>query len=216
MTAHYEPDSYWEARGGEGYRAYVNSPEYAVYREEQARFFAALVAELHPRTLLDFGCGTGKLFPLWQDVPEVHGYDRSRSQLAVADGEARRLRPDRPYHLMCGIGSVRTRLPYDDSHFDLVVAAEVLLHVVPDEIGALVADLHRICRGTLAIVTAAPFDDPAPHNFNHDYDALLRRPPWRVASDHVRHAQRYIVARRSNPATVTTPERESAHAVVTP
>jgi len=233
MTTVYEPDAYWEARGGESYRAYVNSPEYAVYREEQARFFSRLVAELNPRTLLDFGCGTGKLFPFWSPVPEVHGYDRSRSQLAVAHQEALRICPGNPYSLMCGAAcgeplvpseaegsrtaAGRTRLPYDNEYFDLVVAAEVLLHVVPGEIAAMVAELHRVCRGTLAIVTAAPFDNPAPHNFNHDYLTLLQG--WfAVVDDHVQHAQRYLVGRRLDNAAPGTPAaagREKDHALVT-
>jgi SAM-dependent methyltransferase len=192
----YQPDEYWENRGGDAYRAYTESTGYRRYRDAQEGFFRTLIGELRPRRLLDFGCGTGKLFGLWTDVPEVHAYDRARSQIDIARREAVRIRPDNPYRVMHCLGTGRSETPYDDDDFDLVVAAEVLLHVLPNDIEPLMAELHRICRGHLAIVTAAPFDNAAPHCFNHDYTRLLQT-GFEIAEDQEQHAQRYLLARKS-------------------
>ena len=100
MSTAYDPDEYWQDRGGKSYREYVVSPDYEVYKEEQESFCRKLVAECKPERLLDFACGTGKLFPVWRDIPEVHGYDRAISQIEIARVEAGHIRPDDPYHLM--------------------------------------------------------------------------------------------------------------------
>lgn len=194
----YDPDTYWQTRGGEAYREYTLNPAYQIYREAQDAFIAGLVARVAPHSLLDFACGTGKLFPHWIDVPEVDAYDRALSQIEVARREAARVRPERPYRVMHCLTDSRTELPYDDGQFDLVVAAEVLLHVLPEDIGALLSELKRVCRGCLAIITAAPFDNPAAHCFNHDYTALLEG-HFLITDDFARHRQRYIVARPVRP-----------------
>ena len=188
----YDPDRYWQNRGGPSYREYTESSGYEQYRRAQWQFFSELVARLRPRRLLDFGCGTGKLFPLWVDVPEVHAYDRAQSQIDVAREEAMRVRPDSPYRVLHYVSGEPAEVPYDDDHFDLIVAAEVLLHVVPPDIGPLLDELRRICRGQLAVVTAAPFTNPAAHCFDHDYAALCAG-RFELADDHVVHHQRYLV-----------------------
>ena len=202
MTNHpdYQPDQYWEDRGGPAYKSYTESAPYAQYKDAQEAFFRRLLADVQPQRMLDFGCGSGKSFPLWADVPEVHGYDRSRSQIEVARTEARGLRSANPYQLMHCLTGERTEVPYDDGYFDLVAVIEVLLHVLPEEIDALMDELHRICRDYLVIVTAAPFDNPAAHNFNHDYPGLLKD-RFDIVDDHVVLQQRYIVARKLPVAT---------------
>ncbi|HUU44632.1 MAG TPA: class I SAM-dependent methyltransferase [Acidobacteriota bacterium] len=217
MKGTYDPDSYWDDRGGDSYQTYVESADYAVYRREQDRFFTDLIARLCPERLLDFACGTGKLFPIWKPVAEVHGYDRALSQVRVARREVARVRPENPYHILHYSTGSRTELPYDDDYFDLVVAAEVLLHVLPADIDAMVAELHRVCRGHLAVVTAAPFDNPAPHCFNHDYPLHLKG-LFEITDDHAVHRQRYIVGRRL-PAAAAPPiaaaSQEQTDALVT-
>jgi SAM-dependent methyltransferase len=214
----YDPDQYWEARGGESYRLYTDSPEYRRYREAQFAFFRELIAELKPERLLDFGCGSGKLFPLWTAVPEVHAYDRARSQIEIARAEAARVRPGHPYQIMHCLAGERAETPYDDDLFDLIVAAEVLLHVVPADADALVAELRRICRGRLALVVPAPFDNPAPHCFDHD-DVTLFENRFAITGDRCLHNQRYLTARKI-PADQAqhsmSQAKEAVHAVVSP
>lgn len=219
-TPTYDPDQYWEARGGSSYRAYTESPGYRRYREAQFDFFRRLIDELQPARLLDFGCGSGKLFPLWTGVPYVDAFDRARSQIEIARTEAVRLRATNPYRVMHCLTPERCETPYDDDYFDLVVAAEVLLHVVPADIGALVAELHRVCHGHLALIVPAPFDNPAPHCFDHDYAKLFQN-RFTITDDHCLHSQRYITAGKlsadhGDSHHSCTPAKEAAYAVVSP
>jgi ubiquinone/menaquinone biosynthesis C-methylase UbiE len=217
MTSTYDPDSYWQNRGGASYRDYVHSPGYAVYKEEQDDFCRRLVNDVKPERLLDFACGTGKLFPIWRDVPEVHGYDRALSQIEIARAEVSKIRPENPYLLMNVMTDTRTELPYDDDYFDLIVAAEVLLHVMPEDIEAMIGELCRVCRGTLAVITAAPFDNPAAHCFDHDYTRFLSR-RFTITDDHAVHRQRYIVGQKlmkqSGPEAGVVGAKEIADAVI--
>ncbi len=216
----YDPDQYWEARGGHSYLAYTESPAYRHYRDAQFEFFRKLIAELQPSRLLDFGCGSGKLFPLWTTVPHVDAYDRARSQIEIARAEALRVRAANPYRVMHCLTPGRAETPYDDDCFDLVVAAEVLLHVVPADIDALVAELHRVCHGHLALIVPAPFDNPAPHCFDHDYAKLFQN-RFTITDDHCLHGQRYITARTLSAGhrdsnRSSTPVKEASCAVVSP
>lgn len=191
----YNPDQYWENRGGPSYREYTESAGYAQYHDAQRAFFSALITRVRPQRLLDFGCGTGKLFPLWKDVPEVHAYDRSQSQIEESRRAASSLRPENPYRVLHYVAAERAEVPYDDDYFDLIVVAEVLLHVLPEDIGSLLDELRRICRGQLAIVTAAPFTNAAAHCFDHDYAALLLG-RFDILDDHSVLRQRYLVGRK--------------------
>lgn len=215
----YDPDSYWQSRGGEAYRQYTEGAAYAVYRQAQDEFFGRLIKDLRPRSLLDFACGSGKLFPHWRDVPEVDAYDRALSQIEVARKEAARVRPENPYRVMHCVTDSRTELPYDNAQFDLVIAAEVLLHVLPGDLQSLLAELRRVCGGALAIVTAAPFENPAPHCFNHDYTRAIDG-LFDIIEDHERHRQRYIVARpcrqEANTGHPRTAEGRLENAVLAP
>lgn len=205
----YDPDDYWENRGGPPYKAYTESPDYQIYRGAQAAFFEELLRRIRPQRLLDFGCGSGKSFPLWVDVPEVHAYDRARSQIEMARAEMLRVRPARPYTLMHCASDSRTEVPYEDDYFDMVAAVEVLLHVLPEELPELIDELNRICRGYLAVITAAPFDDPASHCFNHDYTAVLSG-RFDIVEDYNLHRQRYIVARKRPLATTDSQTAQQA------
>ncbi|MBI5868487.1 MAG: class I SAM-dependent methyltransferase [candidate division Zixibacteria bacterium] len=203
--AGYNPDQYWENRGGPSYREYTESAAYAQYHHAQHEFFTNLIAQLKPQCLLDFGCGTGKLFPIWTGVSEVHAYDRSQSQIEEARRAASRIRPENPYKVLHYVAPQRGEVPYDDDYFDLVVVAEVLLHVLPEDIGGLLDELRRICRGHLAVVTAAPFTNAAAHCFDHNYPALFMG-RFDLIDDHAVLRQRYLVGRKIGAASVSRPQ----------
>lgn len=198
----YNPDQYWTVRGGPDYMASIAVPEYREHEKAQEEFLREKVLSRNPDRLLDFGCGTGKLFHLWQTVPYPQGYDISPTMLAEARKTLKALYGEHvrdwqfPLHT-CGFS--RTKLPYTECSFDAVVACEVLAHVLPDEIEATVKALARILvpDGILAIVTAAPFQNGAAHNFNYDYEKILL-PHFVIEYDELREPYRHILAVRRN------------------
>jgi 2-polyprenyl-6-hydroxyphenyl methylase/3-demethylubiquinone-9 3-methyltransferase len=84
------------------------------------------------QSLLDLGCGGGLL------APHVHGYrhvgvDLSEAGLAVAE-----------QHGIEPVHADVTRLPFDDGVFDVVVAGEILEHVL--DLDATVSEALRVLR----------------------------------------------------------------------
>lgn len=67
-------------------------------------------------------------------------------------------------------------LQVPDEPYDLVVAAEYLMHVPPERIGETVALLKRLGRTVVSVdwdQPLAPGRVPAEHNFLHDYRRLF-------------------------------------------
>src|SRR5512139_3341278 len=159
----YKPDEYWLARGGDGYMQSIAVPEYREHLAWQKNFIREEVLSRNPHRLLDFGCGTGKLFELWYEfVQYPEGYDISPTMLATAQKRVSELwgQQVRDWQFplnTCGID--RTKLPYANQKFDAIVACEVLAHILPDELEPTTVELWRILKpgGVLALVVPMPF-----------------------------------------------------------
>jgi hypothetical protein len=82
-------------------------------------------------------------------------------------------------------------LPEPAEPYDLVVAAEFLMHVPPDAVAQAIAKLKRLGRVVLTVDWDVPFTDGraiAEHNFRHDYRRLYgagaRRIPLGASAEH--------------------------------
>ncbi|GAB2459541.1 class I SAM-dependent methyltransferase [Jatrophihabitans fulvus] len=105
--------------------------------------------------LLDVGCGAGRhtyqalrlgadVVALDRNTDDLRGIDEMVEAMAEA-GEIKR--PDGPVTL----DADALALPFDDGHFDRVVAAEILEHLPDDE--TAIAEIARVVRpgGTVAV-----------------------------------------------------------------
>jgi SAM-dependent methyltransferase len=90
------------------------------------------VAEVHPRRMLDAGCGTGEIAALVA-APEVVGIDRSPAAVEAA----------RARGLDARVADVKS-LPFRDGEFDVVLANWMLYHL-PDLDRGL-AEIARVLR----------------------------------------------------------------------
>jgi len=147
---------FWELRAHEIERRYGRSLADAGELEEA-------LAMRRPRSVLEVGCGAGRLMALYEraGVDRVVGVDISSRALAVA-------RRRHPGH--CFIRASAADLP-DFERFDLVVAFRAFQHVEPGQIEAVLDAMtaftdavfleeQRAGRGHLYL-------------FIHDYDVLL-------------------------------------------
>jgi SAM-dependent methyltransferase len=95
------------------------------------------VAALAPERMLDVGCGDGRLArEIKQVLPRVlvHGCDLSVAALNRAEGL------DHRYAVDLNVD----RLPEPDGSLDLVVASEVIEHLIDP--GRAIAEFHRVLR----------------------------------------------------------------------
>ena len=135
------------------------------------------MAGVKPERVLDIGCGSGRCFPLYQEmgVPEVVGQDIAASALAICKKRYAGL----PYRMICcGIND----LTCEENYFDLIISTRVLAAVPPSDIAGTLATLCRIGRTIyLNEMTETDFGGPSTYWFKHDYDAHMRTYNFMVA-----------------------------------
>lgn len=137
----------------------------------------ALAAGLHPRRVLDLGCGGGHAsYAIAAAVPvEVVAYDLSEEMLDVVRAEAAKRGLDK---LVTRQGSVH-KLPFKDAAFDLVASRYSAHHWM--DMQASVAEMARVLApgGTLVIIDVIAPETPL-------YDTALQTIELLRDASHVR------------------------------
>lgn len=157
----FDADAYWRADQGVVPAVAESSPAFDLLRD-------VLPTLGHVESVLDVGCGQGRIAELLLGViptAEYVGIDISPAQVAAT----KLVRPDGAVYL--------SRLQdFDDSAgFDLVIASEVLMHVLPAEIQSACDKLKSLARKWVVTVDwTEPVKGPiADWNWRHDYRALV-------------------------------------------
>jgi SAM-dependent methyltransferase len=124
-----------------------SSPEPDHRNEEQEAFLQGFFLGMPPIRVLDFGCGFGRDLRNLATIPwlDLHGCDISHKRVDVARSESGLPEPDRRIQQI----EAHARLPFDDDAFDLVFTNEVLIHVHPSELHAVLSELWRVSRSLL-------------------------------------------------------------------
>lgn len=156
-------NAYWAERGKEYAINWQRTPEYA----SQEAALLKVILPLNPTTILDMGCGFGRMGTLiTAALPGVRytGVDVSEAQLEAAH--------QRLPHATLHQGDVLTWQA--DQRYDVVLAVELLMHIPPSAVGQAI---HRLV-GMAGTLVTCDWDEPhaerqAWHNWSHDYDALL-------------------------------------------
>jgi cyclopropane fatty-acyl-phospholipid synthase-like methyltransferase len=92
------------------------------------------------KSLLDFGCGCGRVLRQWASLPstEVHGTDYNPKLIAWCRENLR--------FASIGLNGLAPPLVYEDERFDLVFAISVFTHLTTDLEDRWIAELHRVLR----------------------------------------------------------------------
>jgi SAM-dependent methyltransferase len=134
-----DPRLYWTLRGGEDY---FREQEGQEARTLRADWMADRLAAYRPTSILEIGCGYGKLLRalrLRLEIPLV-GVDFSRTQLS----HARRFLEDlSDVEIVLASGE---RLPFPDGAFDMVVTSAVILHNLPEAAERIRREVLRVAR----------------------------------------------------------------------
>jgi SAM-dependent methyltransferase len=134
-----DPHKYWTLRGGDDY---FREQEGQTARSLRALWLADRLAIYRPTSVLEVGCGYGKVLGELRrrlDIPLV-GIDFSRTQL---DQARRFLGDDGSIDLLLCRGE---RLPFADHSFDMVVTSAVILHNPPAIADRIRREVIRVTR----------------------------------------------------------------------
>jgi SAM-dependent methyltransferase len=128
-----------------------------------------LLAQHRPQTLLDVGCGSGRLFGLYlqHGVTKPVGLDISAQALTLANER---------YPAIQTIQGRVEDLNYPTGYFDLAVCNRVLQHVPPHAIDLVVGQLCAICRQLY--INELSESDQLPEEFfmfRHDYPRIFAK-----------------------------------------
>ena len=157
---------YWAA--GMGTVPSVESPRHA---RQEAALETALRRLSGVESVLDVGCGSGRIAALLQRVlPDARytGLDIDASRIE----RTRSVRPDGDF-INCAVQDLAT-----DRQWDLVVTSEILMHIPPAEVQAAVDRLKAVGRRHLVSAEWVPIAMEMPrriavHNWPHDYLTLF-------------------------------------------
>lgn len=175
--------AWWQRNGGRWVREYDErkrwQPRYHL-QEMMLTDYVMRHAELRgrdaerPLRVLEFGCGVGRHLRTLSQLPgvEVFGYDQSATMVSGMRAWTGQAWVDE--HVM--IGGPTGRLPYDDGTFDIVYTSEVLVHVRPEDVPAILDELCRVSRSQVLHIepSSAYRIVPEAHDgcWNHDLVAL--------------------------------------------
>jgi SAM-dependent methyltransferase len=134
-----DPRLYWTLRGGDDY---FREQEGQRARSLRAEWIADRLVRYRPTSILEVGCGYGKLLGEIRRrvaIP-LAGVDFSSTQLQ----QALRFLPARDRaHLILSRGEA---LPFADGSFDMVVTSAVILHNPPEVAERLRREVLRVAR----------------------------------------------------------------------
>ncbi len=158
---------YWELRTPDLHRH---------WGEDRADFtvLSDILGRYHPQSVLDLGCGTGRLFPLYKEagIRKVLGVDIAGRALGIAS----RLYP--------GVPTQRVRAEKLRTHerFDMVVINRVLQHLLPENLPAALDRVTSIGSNAIYINEIGKSDTAnltgARYMFEHDYVPMLAARGW--------------------------------------
>lgn len=121
---------YWDSRAEDIDR------NYGVLKHDFADI-KLLIEELKVKTLLDFGCGSGRLFPNYNNVIFL-GLDISEKAVSIAKSRY----PER----LVRQGDYKSISGYWEDCFDLTICCRVLSGVEPKDINDCVKELCRVSK----------------------------------------------------------------------
>ncbi len=171
--------AWWQRHGGEWVREYDErkrrQPRYHIQEMMLVDYMLRHAETLdRPLRVLEFGCGVGRHLRNLSQLPgvEAFGYDQSSTMVEGMLAWTGQDWIDRHVTL----GAPTGRLPFDDEAFDIVYTSEVLVHVRPEDVPGILAELCRVSRSqVLHIEPSAAYrivSDAHDGCWNHDLVAL--------------------------------------------
>lgn len=173
----YVPKEYWLERG----KVYKQEFQYnKKFKLQEQMLIDYLKKQVSFSTVLEVGCGFGRITKLLlSNFPEITEYvavDLSPEQIENAKKYVSGV--DKRTALRFIVSDIQSLEL--DSKYDLVIAQEVLLHILPSEIKDVIARLEGWSKRNIVNIDWYEEEVPrkaAPHNFIHQYEEIYRQMP---------------------------------------
>ena len=180
----YNPQKYWYEHGKTYKEQFRYNKNFELQESLVIDYLKKILASSSSfSTVLEAGCGFGRITKLllsnFPNIQEYQAIDLSPDQIENAKEFTRSVvetRSDNPLNFMVSdIQSFQIQRKYD-----LVIASEVLMHVLPSEIERVMIKLVNMSNHHIVNIDWYEKVKPrkmAPHNFIHEYENIYRNIP---------------------------------------
>lgn len=130
-----------------------------------------ILNEIRPRNLLDIGCGTGRLFQLYNKmgIAQVIGQDISSVALEIATKRHN-------YRQIITINKPILELNYTFNYFDLIVSNRVLQHIPCKQIECIISKITFLGKFIyINELTDSDGLEEISFMFKHNYEPLFKK-----------------------------------------
>ena len=176
----YDPHEYWYEHGKTYKEQFRYNKNFDLQEKLVVDYLKKLDLSSPFLTVLEVGCGFGRITKLLlSNFPNIHEYvaiDLSPDQIENAKELIRPVietREDNPLNfIVSDIQSFQSQRKYD-----LVVASEVLMHILPSEIEKVMIKLVGLSNKHVVNIDWYEKERPkkaAAHNFIHEYEKIYR------------------------------------------
>ena len=162
----YQPYQYWYKRG----KKYQDEFEYSEFFKLQEKVFLNVLKDLSFESVLEFGCGFGRMTKLISEnfpIKKYVAFDLSSHQIQNAKKNCS------SFDVNFYVNTIQDFKLKEK--FDLVFGSEVLLHVKPQEVKQEVKHLLNYSNKNMLNIDFFPDEisnNLAKHNFIHPYEKI--------------------------------------------
>lgn len=191
----FDPNAYWLHRG----KSYIGEKRLGgVFYRQQEEFIVATVAALKPASILEVGCGFGRVTRcIAKALPEtiITAVDLSDAQIRNAREYCSELR-----NVQFGEHDLYSGQSFPEAYYELAIAMEVFQHHPAAAVGRFLSNMLRVSPRVLHDFNLgeSPQDVTAEHCFAHDWPAIYSQAVIEVVSQYESgpHALRLLKEKR--------------------
>jgi SAM-dependent methyltransferase len=174
----YNPSEYWHERG----KIYKQDFRYDANKRLQEEFIIDYLNGISGsfKSVLELGCGFGRITKLlltnFDNITEYLAVDISPHQIENAKNLLSSMNISNKVKLDFMVSDIQSLNL--DKKYDLVILSEVLLHILPTEIGSIIKKLLSLSKKNIINIDWYEENPPkkqAPHNFIHQYETLYKK-----------------------------------------
>jgi len=176
LTKPYDPVKFWNDFGELFYKRFDKREKFRI----NVDWTVDRLKQLEAESLLEVGCGFGRMLPFFVDAGAVEIADGidvsetlvncSKEYLAPHEGS-----PDYANKVSVSMGDVRM-LEFPSSSYDIVLSSETLQHLNQDDMELGLREIVRVAKRAIILIErwAFPSEHAEPHIWSYDYATILR------------------------------------------
>lgn len=184
----YDCKTFWDGLGQDYFKRFKKKEHFQV----NVAWIIDRLKILKLKTLLDAGCGFGRVAPFLLDagvIEKIDGFDIAPSILKSSEEylaeeekeEGKEVAPNFKDKISLSEGDVRA-IKLDSGSYDVVLSCELLQHISPEDVEDAVRELVRVAKKAIIFVErwSFPNEHSEPHMWSHNIGEILTKLGVRV------------------------------------